>query len=66
MYKRQLEDEHVWRQRASDLLTTTYEEDILELTKLCEKSVVQSKHQAEKLSTIHSHTITNKLMEIGK
>ena len=45
-YKMQLEDERIWRQRASDLLTTSYEEDILDLSKLCEKSVIHAKQGA--------------------
>lgn len=34
-YKQQLSDEKIWKVRVSDLLTTSYEQDILELTNLC-------------------------------
>ena len=61
-YKMQLEDERIWRQRASDLLTTSYEEDILELSKLCEKSVINAKQGAEKITTVHGNFLTGKFI----
>ena len=65
-YKVQLEDERNWRRRASDLLSTSYEEDILELSKLCEKSVLEARHNAETITTLNNNLVMNKVMEYGK
>ena len=39
VFKNELDSERMWKNRASDLLTSTYEADFIELSKLCRKSV---------------------------
>lgn len=41
-YRQDLDDDKNWKNRASDLLTSNYEGDLMELSKMCKKSAEHS------------------------
>lgn len=63
VFKNELDSERMWKNRASDLLTSTYEADFIELSKLCRKSVEMAEESVNKYWLDVKKTFTSKFQD---
>lgn len=61
-YRQDLDDDRQWKNRASDLLTSNYEADLLELSKMCKKSVEHSQDSVRQYLDISMHNASARVM----